>query len=132
MNYLTDKYTVVTYDRRGYSRSKIDDPTQGLKFTEESDDVHHLLAALTNKSAYVFGSSIGADIALDFATRYTEQICEVIAHEPPVNYLTKDPAKLLVPNYTADFSYKRCRCWHEGNSKNSRRGHLKPWNCDVS
>ena len=92
ISYLTGKYTIVTYDRRGYVRSKPDDPNQALTIAEESDDIHYLLEALTRKPVCIFGSSIGAVIALDFASRFPEQARLTIAHEPPANYLTKDTA----------------------------------------
>jgi len=86
-NNLIDKYTVVTYDRRGLTRSKIDDPSQKLRVEMESDDVHCLLSELSTEPAYVVGSSIGAVIALDLAARYPNQVCKLVAHEPPAAYL---------------------------------------------
>lgn len=79
---------MVTYDRRGYTRSKIDDLAQELRLETESDDIHHLLTALATEPAFVLGSSIGAVIALDFAARYPDQVRTVVAHEPPASYLT--------------------------------------------
>jgi pimeloyl-ACP methyl ester carboxylesterase len=57
---LVDHYTVVTYDRRGLSRSTIDGPVESLTLGTHRDDAHCLLAALTNEPASVLGSSIGA------------------------------------------------------------------------
>jgi pimeloyl-ACP methyl ester carboxylesterase len=50
-NQLSDRYRIVTYDRRGLSRSKIEAPDQGLTRATHSDDAHRLLASL----AFVFG-----------------------------------------------------------------------------
>ena len=50
--FLVAHYTVVTYDRRGYSRSPLGDPQQLLGIETHSDDVHHLLAAPTGGPAF--------------------------------------------------------------------------------
>lgn len=82
--YLDDHFTVVTYDRRGYARSPLDDPDQPVKIATHSNDLHCLLSALSSKPAYVFGCSIGALIGLDLAIRHPEQVGVLVAHEPPV------------------------------------------------
>jgi pimeloyl-ACP methyl ester carboxylesterase len=46
---LVADYTVVTYDRRGLSRSTLDDPARGVTLVEHADDVHRLLAELTDE-----------------------------------------------------------------------------------
>jgi pimeloyl-ACP methyl ester carboxylesterase len=81
--YLADQYTVVTYDRRGLSRSTLDNPQEEQRVETQSNDAHRLLAALTSEPAYVFGSSGGALIALDLVTRHSEQVRTLVAHEPP-------------------------------------------------
>src|SRR5262249_25314094 len=82
-NELIDRYTVITYDRRGMSRSKIEVPGESLTLATHSDDAHRLLAALTDESAFVFGSSIGALIGLDLVARHPDQVRVLVAHEPP-------------------------------------------------
>ncbi|WP_326667405.1 alpha/beta fold hydrolase [Streptomyces sp. NBC_01257] len=79
---LADSYTVVTYDRRGLSRSRLDTPGQGATLTEHADDVHRLLASLTDDSALMLGCSLGAVIGMHAAVRYPGQIRTLIAHEP--------------------------------------------------
>ena len=56
--HLTDQYTVVSYDRRGYSRSPLDDPEEEQRIETHSDDAHRLLAQLCTEPAYVFGSGV--------------------------------------------------------------------------
>jgi pimeloyl-ACP methyl ester carboxylesterase len=85
--HLIDSFTVVSYDRRGFGGSTIDNPDQDVTVGIHADDAHWLLAALTNKPAYVCGSSAGALIALDLTARYPEQVRRVVAHEPPAGYL---------------------------------------------
>jgi pimeloyl-ACP methyl ester carboxylesterase len=87
---LVDRYTVVTYDRRGLSRSSVDAPAEGLTLATHSDDAHRLLAALATEPAFVLGSSIGALIGLDLVARHPEQVRVLVAHEPPAWELLPD------------------------------------------
>jgi pimeloyl-ACP methyl ester carboxylesterase len=87
---LIDRYTVITYDRRGLSRSKIDAPGVSLTIGTHTDDAHRLLAALTNRPVFVFGSSISALIGLDLVARHPEQVATLVAHEPPAFELLPD------------------------------------------
>jgi pimeloyl-ACP methyl ester carboxylesterase len=87
VNNLTDAYTVITYDRRGAWRSKLDVPVESISLETHSDDAHRLLVELTTEPAYVFGSSAGALVGLDLVARHPEQIHTLIAHEPPAHYL---------------------------------------------
>jgi pimeloyl-ACP methyl ester carboxylesterase len=80
---LVDRYTVVTYDRRGMSRSTIDRPTDTPTIETHSEDVYRLLATLTSHPSLVFGSSISALIGLDLVARYPKQVSVLLAHEPP-------------------------------------------------
>lgn len=81
---LVDSYTVLTYDRRGLSRSPLDDATEEQRVEMQSDDASQLLTHIGTVPALVFGSSAGAVIGLDLATRYPEEVRTLVAHEPPV------------------------------------------------
>src|SRR5256885_14431877 len=88
---LASRYTVVTYDPRGLSHSKLEGPLDDSRMVQIfAVDVHRLLAKLTDAKACVFASSGGAVIALELAVRHPEQLATVNAHEPP--------APGLVPN----------------------------------
>ncbi|HEV2027014.1 MAG TPA: alpha/beta hydrolase [Candidatus Dormibacteraeota bacterium] len=90
---LDPHYTVVTYDPRGLSRSRLEGPLDEERIIEVfADDVHRLLAAVTKEKADVFASSGGAVIALELAARHPEQLKTVVAHEPPAPTLQPDPA----------------------------------------
>jgi pimeloyl-ACP methyl ester carboxylesterase len=91
--HLADHYTVVTYDRRGLSRSRLADPAAAITLQTHGDDVHHLLAALTTEPVYVLGVSIGALIGLDLVARYSAQIHTLVAHEPPATALLPDTVR---------------------------------------
>ncbi|MGR3205431.1 alpha/beta fold hydrolase [Bacillus glycinifermentans] len=81
---LSDRYTVVTYDRRGHSRSILDDQHEHYQIETHSDDAYRLLASLSDEPAFVFGCSSGAVIGLDLAIRHPQQIRILAAHEPPI------------------------------------------------
>ncbi len=90
--HLADQYTVVSYDRRGYSRSPLDDPEEEQRIETHSDDAHRLLAQLCTEPAYVFGSSGGALIGLDLAIRHPEQVRTLVSHEPPAGDCSPTPS----------------------------------------
>lgn len=80
---LAHDFTVITYDRRGNSRSL---PPAGWDTTsvdEQADDAAALIAALNLSPAYVFGNSSGATIAINLALRHPDVLRVVVAHEPP-------------------------------------------------
>lgn len=85
-SFLEPCFTILSYDRRGYARSPLERPDEVavVSIETQSDDAHQLLATLTTKPAYVFGSSIGALIGLDLILRHQEQIQLLVAHEPPL------------------------------------------------
>lgn len=79
---LAAEYKVITYDRRGNSRSSRH-AGQNFEISQQSRDAVAVLHAVGETSAYVFGNSGGAIIALDMAKTQAEAIRAVIAHEPP-------------------------------------------------
>jgi pimeloyl-ACP methyl ester carboxylesterase len=92
---LADRFTVVTYDRRGNSRSPLDGPDEAQEIEVHADDAHRLLAALGPESAYVFGNSSGAVIGLALAARHPEQVRRLVAHEPPAFLVLPDRDRWL-------------------------------------
>ncbi|MEU2628240.1 alpha/beta hydrolase [Kitasatospora sp. NPDC007106] len=81
---LVDDFTVVTYDRRGLSRSTPDDPSRPVPMATHADDAHRLLTALTDRPALMLGCSFGAAIGLHLAARHPGALHTLIAHEPAV------------------------------------------------
>jgi pimeloyl-ACP methyl ester carboxylesterase len=81
---LADRYTVVTYDRRGNSRSPLDGPPEEQIVAEHADDAYRVLeAAAGGEPAYVFGNSSGAQIGLELAIHHPGRVRVLVAHEPP-------------------------------------------------
>lgn len=89
VSHLTDDYTVLTYDRRGLSRSRLQDPAA---ITDHADDVHRLLANVTDEPALMLGCSLGAVIGMHVAVRHPDQLSTLVAHEPIAPWLLPDPA----------------------------------------
>jgi pimeloyl-ACP methyl ester carboxylesterase len=87
---LADSYTVVTYDPRGNSRSKLDGPPEDQRVEVHADDAHRLLAAVATAPAYVLGSSGGAVVGLELVARHPDQVDTLVAHEPPLFELLPD------------------------------------------
>ena len=81
---LEPDHTVISYDRRGYSRSQLDDRDAPVSIEEHADDVRRILADLDRGPAMVFGSSIGAVIALGLATSAPGDVARLVVHEPPL------------------------------------------------
>jgi len=87
---LTDDYTVVTFDPRGMARSTADDTTAQVTPETTADDLHRVLAEVTDEPAYVLGSSGGAIGSLALAVHHPDQVRTVVAHEPPLSLLLPD------------------------------------------
>jgi pimeloyl-ACP methyl ester carboxylesterase len=94
---LSDKFQVLTYDRRGFSESILTGPqdyTQRLQ--TDADDVAKLIAEVgSGDKAYVFGSSSGAIVAMQLLLSHSESIAKLIAHEPPTLQVLPDAQELI-------------------------------------
>jgi pimeloyl-ACP methyl ester carboxylesterase len=81
---LADEFTVLTYDRRGNSRSSRPPGWGTTSPEEQADDAAGLLRALELAPAAVFGTSSGAICALSLLIRDPELVQAAILHEPPM------------------------------------------------
>ena len=104
---LSDKYTVVTYDPRGNSRSKLDGKPKDLLLDEQGEDAALLIKTLSKEPAFVFGSSGGAQIGLNLAARHPERVRLLVAHESPTLMLLPDPSKELASDKDIHATYLR-------------------------
>jgi pimeloyl-ACP methyl ester carboxylesterase len=97
---LENEFTVASYDRRGYSRSPLENPADASVIPVEvaADDLHRLLAALGTEPALVFGNSLGALIAVELLARHPEQVRRLVAHEPPAHQLVPESARPPLPD----------------------------------
>ena len=92
---LASEYTVLSYDRRGNSRSPRRDRRAAMTIAEQSADAIAVLRASGFGAARIFGNSGGATIALDLAAHHPEVTEAVVAHEPPVPRVLPDPGPAL-------------------------------------
>lgn len=106
---LATDYTVVTYDPRGLSHSKVDSPLDKKQIVRlYADDVHHLLEAVAGKKkGFVFASSGGATISLDLVARYPEQLDTVVPHEPPSPALSSEPEQVQAKMHEVVDTYRK-------------------------
>jgi pimeloyl-ACP methyl ester carboxylesterase len=90
---LADRYTVVTCDPRGNSRSPLDGPGEDQRVAVHADDARRLLAAVAGEPAFVFGNSGGALVGLELVARHPERVRRLVAHEPPCASLLPDAGR---------------------------------------
>ena len=82
---LVDRYRVVIYDRRGFSRSTLDGPQDyESRLETDADDVQRLIAHLSNEPAVVVGTSSGAIVALALLSRHPSVVRTLVPFEPPL------------------------------------------------
>lgn len=92
---LADEFTVLTYDRRGNSRSVLHGSPRPLVMREQSADALAVLDANDLEAALMFGNSGGASVVLDLAARHPGRVNAAVVHEPPVPAVLPDPAPYL-------------------------------------
>ncbi len=82
---LADEFTVITYDRRGNSRSMVNvDEDATATMAAQADDAASLTRACGFSQAVVFGTSGGAEVALELLARDPGVVRGAIIHEPPL------------------------------------------------
>ena len=94
---LADEFTVVTYDRRGNSRSERPQGWTTTSVAEQADDAAGIIQALGLAPAVVFGASAGGPIALDVMTRHSRVVRAGILQDPAIFSVLPDPARALAP-----------------------------------
>ena len=93
---LAGQFTVVTYDRRGFARSPIDNVIDDAsRLAIDSDDAVRVIEHHGGGPAHVFGSSSGAIVGLDLITRAPRHVRTLVAHEPPITTLLPDAERWL-------------------------------------
>jgi pimeloyl-ACP methyl ester carboxylesterase len=85
---LAQRFTVINYDRRGRGGSG-DTPPYAIE--REVDDIDALIEA-SGGSALLFGSSSGAVLALEAASRLGARVAKLFLYEPPFITDASQPA----------------------------------------
>lgn len=91
---LAKKYKVITFDRRGNSRSVLkESPAPDFSMDAQAQDIKDLMEAAGIEEAYIAGASAGAVIGHYFLQKYPEKVKHLIMYEPSMLGLmiSKDP-----------------------------------------
>jgi len=86
---LADAFTVITYDRRGNSRST-GRSAAAMDLAQQAADARRLIESVAGGRALVFGNSGGAIIGLTLAALHPRVLTGLVAHEPPAMNVLPD------------------------------------------
>lgn len=89
---LADEFAVVSYDRRGNSRSPRLPEGQPMSIASQADDAGALIDRLGIAPCLVFGTSGGGNILLELIARRPELARFAIVHEPALVAVLPQPA----------------------------------------
>lgn len=92
---LADEFTVITYDRRGNSRSPRPEGWTATTAEEQADDAAALARALGKAPAAVFGTSSGGVIGLALVINHPEVVRGAILHEPALLSVLPNAGELM-------------------------------------
>jgi pimeloyl-ACP methyl ester carboxylesterase len=81
---LADRFSVLSYDRRAFSRSPRPVGYTSTTVEEQADDAAALLKALDFGPAALWGNSSGAIIGLSLVLRHPDMVRRAMLHEPPL------------------------------------------------
>jgi pimeloyl-ACP methyl ester carboxylesterase len=87
---LAERSTVITLDRRGNSRSPLDNESIPVTAVEQAADVVAVLDHYAVDRAYVFGNSGSAIITLELLAKHEDRLLGAVVHEPPLTQLLPD------------------------------------------
>lgn len=92
---LAVDHLVISYDRRGTSRSAAPPRWSETTVAEQADDAAGVLSRVGVSSALVFGTSNGALVALELALRHPSRVRHAVVHEAPLLAVLENPAPVL-------------------------------------
>ncbi len=76
---LQNEFQVLCYDQRGHGRSF--KPAEGYRPEDYADDLRLILDELNWPSVYLVGHSMGGRNALNFASRYPQQVLRLVIED---------------------------------------------------
>ena len=93
---LAAHYTVISYDRRGFSRSPLTRPlADEHRLAADVDDAQRLLEHLSQGPCHVLGTCSGAIVAVALAEHCLDRIRTIVIHEPPLVSVLPDAENWL-------------------------------------
>jgi len=106
---LNPHFTVVRYDRRGFSRSYlVGDQDYEHRIETDADDVCQLIKHLSNDGkGTVIGNSSGAIVSLELLTRHPDVLRTLIPHEPPALKFLPDHDELRKIQHDVYNAYRK-------------------------
>lgn len=82
--HLAARYTVITYDRRGFPRSRLDGPQDyEHRLETDADDLRRLIEHAGEGAATIVGCSSGALVGLELLSRHPAAVDTLVPFEPP-------------------------------------------------
>ncbi|MEV6258844.1 alpha/beta fold hydrolase [Nocardia sp. NPDC051929] len=94
---LSETNTVITYDRRGNSRSPAPDGWTATSLHQQAGDAAALLEFLDVGPAAVWANSLGGAIGLNLALQRPDLVRLAVLHEPFLAFLLEDPTVATGP-----------------------------------
>lgn len=92
--HLESRFSVITYDRRGFAGSTLDgEQDYAVRIQTDASDIAALIEASGRGPAAVFGSSSGGLVTLQFMADHPDSFSRVLVHEPPALAILPDPTE---------------------------------------
>jgi pimeloyl-ACP methyl ester carboxylesterase len=107
--YLSAHFTVINYDRRGRGRST---DTQPYAVEREVEDIEALIDS-GGHSAFVFGSSSGAVLALEAGNKLDGKVKKLFLYEPP---FIVDDSRAPIPDSLSQESAQLVSAGHRNDA----------------
>ena len=114
---LSERYKVITYDRRANTRSTMNFPDK-FDIRQQSRDALAVIKAAGEEKAIVFGNSSGGVIALDLAAACPEAVYAAVIHEAAI-------PSVLPAAEAEKWSRFFQSCYDVGKEKGSSKGAMR-------
>jgi pimeloyl-ACP methyl ester carboxylesterase len=87
---LAGGFTVLAFDPRGISRSRLDGPPEDQRVADHADDARRVLDAVGGGPAHVLCDSVSGLAGLELAASAPGQVRTLVTFEPPLTELLGD------------------------------------------